>query len=268
MTHDWTHAISFPKSGKTWTKFMVARVIADHSGLRLTEVLDRIGHQRGDPGVLLGGRPAPYFSHSESEVPQTGRVPASMRGATVHLLVRDPRDVLVSHYLNETFGFKRFTGSLSDFIRFDNRSADPRSPEARFGLRAILTFMNAFIEDRPMFARFAVATYEGFRADPRASLAELCVFLGLPTTPAGLDAAVEFGGFDNMRRLEDAGDLRAYGLQGAEREEGRKVRSGRIGGYREQLTPDQADYIEEVIERDLHPFYSAYRSAAAVRQSA
>lgn len=268
MPHEWTHAVSFPKSGKTWTKFMVAKVLADRGGLRLTEVLDRIGHQRGDPAAVLEGRPAPYFSHADSGIPQTARVPEWMRGAVVHLLVRDPRDVIVSHYLNETYGFKRFGGTLSEFIRFDHRGVDARSPQARFGLGAILSFMNAFVEDRPMFARFSVATYEEFRRSPRASLADLCAFLDIPATPAQLDAAVEFGGFDNMRRLEDAGELKPYGLQGAEREEGRKVRAGRIGGYREQLTPEQSDYIEERIERELHPFFSTYRSPAEVRQSA
>lgn len=259
------HAISFPKSGKTWTKIMLGHILARHAGWPLRQVLRRIERYPGADAPLPPPLPDLELGHGlhYRRTARTGRVPLwYYRGSRVHLLVRDPRDVLVSHYLFERFGRRLFCGTLEQFVRFRATGTDDDSPAAMYGLGPIIRTLNAWAAARPELAALMVTRYEDLRADPAGGLTRICAFLGIPADPTDIDQAVRFGSIDNMRRLEDSGQLADLGLAGSDRPEGRKVRQGRVGASAEVLPPHLRDWIDRTIDRELDPLFDCYKRVA------
>jgi len=152
----WT--LSFPKSGRTWLRVMVAKAIALHFNCRKQIVLDSI------EVIRAGCRKAPWlvFSHCQADrsIP-ANRYPEafhevilkySLSTKKVLLLVRDPRDVLISYYYHLTRRQKQFDGSLSEFIR------DPR-----YGIDKIIWALNVWYQNKNRYGDFLIIRYEDLR---------------------------------------------------------------------------------------------------------
>jgi hypothetical protein len=92
-----TCVVSFPKSGRTWLHVMLARLA---HGAHAPFVLDV-------PGVL--------FTHDDADKPSLPLRTDFGRYADrkVVLLVRDPRDVLVSYFAHRTRRDRTYDGTLS-----------------------------------------------------------------------------------------------------------------------------------------------------------
>src|ERR1044072_8130331 len=82
--------VSYPKSGNTWTRFLIGNLVAS------PEVVDWSNIERHVPDIYfnsdpqLGKLPRPrYFKSHEAYRPEYRRVV---------FIVRDPRDVAVSYY--------------------------------------------------------------------------------------------------------------------------------------------------------------------------
>jgi hypothetical protein len=173
------------------------------------------------------------------------------RSKRVALLVRDPRDVVVSSYFQATRRMDAYRGSLADFIR-----------DECFGIRTVLAMYAAWEASRDVPRRFLLLRYEGLHRDPAGCLRSLLLLMGLdhPDT-AALAAAAAYARFDNMRRLEESGSFEKKlppGLAGDE--ESYKVRRGMVGGYVEYLSPDDIIYLEQAITAAGDPFGYVGRS--------
>ncbi|MBK7406569.1 MAG: sulfotransferase domain-containing protein [Phycisphaerales bacterium] len=251
--------VSFPKSGRTWVELMVASVRATATGADVRSFL--AGPDK--PAAAGPGDLRIEFSHGHDKDRVSRGLGFSRdmyRARMVCLLVRDPRDVVVSSYYYERYQHARFSGSLAEFLRHDPASTPPGSKAARYGLLPILHWMNAWAANRDTPAGFHLARYEDFKRDTSGELARLCAFLGLPAEPEIIAAAVEFGSFDSMRRMELSGELAWHGLPSAKDPRGLKTRQGRAGAYRDAMTPDDIRWLDDVIASRLDPFFDCYRA--------
>lgn len=238
------YVVSHPKSGRTWLAVMLGAVCAQLTGRPFTLSLYRYGGARtGLPYIL--------FSHDGAGTARTlNRDKRAYRGKDVLLLVRDPRDVLVSHYFQLTKRRPVFSGDLDAFIH---------SPQ--YGIDWLMEYMNAWDTARTVPAHFMIVSYEECWRDPAGTLRGALEFFGIGgMTDAVLAAAVEMGTFDNMQRLEAAGALDDFRLRPADVSdpESFKVRRGRIGGHVEYLNQEQIRYLDERIRARLSPIFSAY----------
>lgn len=254
-----TLALSFPKSGRTWVELMAAKAQSLRSGLPVQAFL--AGNL--DPNrIRAAGLPILEFGHAKEKRRITG-VADFPRDAyadqRVALLVRDPRDVLVSRYYYERFQHARFHDTLEDFVRYE--ATDDPEAAARWGLKPILNWMNAWAANRDSLQDFLLLTYEGFHEDTPASLKALLRFAGIHVDPATLAAAVEYAGFDNMRALEESNELNWQGLPNAPTTNGKKTRRGVVGAHRTELSEELARWLDDRIQRALDPFYAQYRAA-------
>ncbi len=85
-----------------------------------------------------------------------------------------------------------------------------------------------------------VLRYEDLRADTAACFGRATAFLGLPATPDGLDRAASHSDFAELQRQE-----RQKGFRERRPESTAPFfRAGRVGGWREVLTPEQSAAIE------------------------
>jgi hypothetical protein len=153
----------------------------------------------------------------------------------VVLLVRDPRDVIVSLYYQKRFRRDAYAGSLADYLD---------GPD----FEALLAFCDAWAAQLDVPAAVLVVRYEDLHADPPAQLRRVLDFLGVrDVRDAVVEDAVEYASFDNMRRLEETDAFGSDKLRPAHagRPESYKTRRGRVGGFRDELTADQVARLDE-----------------------
>lgn len=259
------YIVSFPKSGRTWLRVVLSRYKQHLLGL---EAFDLKLH------LVYAERPQPQrqfiFTHAGSNWPWNradhrrfwlARLfnPAydSTRhftlerclGAKVVLLVRDPRDTVVSYYHHRARRMpnNRYRGGPGAFLR------DPH-----LGLPKIVAFLNFLAGQRARFAHHLLF-YEDMHSDLMGEMERLLAFCGLPLDPAALEESLAYASFDNMRALERAS---RYGEElsspDAADPAAAKVRQGRVGSYRDELGPDDAAWADAYVREHLHPLFGRY----------
>jgi hypothetical protein len=177
-------------------------------------------------------------------------------GKDVIFLVRDPRDVLISYYFQASRRRDRFSGTASEFLRHPIGSLD-----------TIIAYFNVWAEARTIPKSFTLIKYEDLHRAPAVELERALRVVGRVPSKQVLDAAVEFGRFDNMRAREAAAAPAASGYAGklapadATDPESFKTRKGKVGGFREYLTAEEVDYLNARIAERLSPYYADYLAA-------
>lgn len=252
-THYWlrrrsSFVVSYPKSGRTWLAVMLGHLFSQITGRPLTIDV----HTYADPSR---GVPRIFFTHDGAGLTKTGPLTGDKRfyrGKRVLLLVRDPRDVVVSHYYQASRRKRHgpVVAELDAFIR------------GPLGIDRIITFMNGWAAHRSVPAQFATMRYEHLHEDCARELRRCVDFFGIAgVTDAALASAVEAGSFGQMRALESEGALDDPRLQPRDPADpdSYKVRRGLVGGYGRDLTDAQIRYLDEQIRGRLDPSFSYYR---------
>ena len=229
---------SFPKSGRTWLRFMLSHILVSHYGLPVqldfhtffTVIPNDEGHpEREWPAYRFGNQiPCVAASHGAYDQEIHG-------GRPVVFLLRDPRDVLVSFWLHQSRQFKRFSGDLSSFIRHE-----------KYGIHFLLGYLESWA-DATLARRTLVTTYEDLHADALTALRAVCVFLEIPASEQEISAAAASGSFDRMQALELRGGIAGHRYDRSD-ESALRVRRGLVRGYQEHLCAADEMYIGSVIE--------------------
>lgn len=231
-----TYVVSYPKVGRTWLRALVGKALVDHYRLPPERVLDT------EHLVAALGLPALGFDHDGSGMMgnRTSRDlspdKSAFRTKRVLLVGRDVRDTLVSAYFHATRRIGEFSGPIAAFVR-----------DERFGVEKVLTFYRQWHEARDVPREFTFLRYEALHADPAPTLRRVLEFLGAREVPeATLDEAIRFARFDNLRQAEADGRYRSPALRAATGSdpESFKVRKGKVGGYRDYLSADEAAWID------------------------
>lgn len=241
--------VSVGKSGRTWLRAMISHVYHQRYSLPAEELLvfDNF-HDRhaAIPRILFTG------VASEERSP-SGRTWAEEMAAVerIVLLTRDPRDVAVSFYFQLTERASeqelRRKGVMSraalgkmtliDFL-LDPALGVPR-------VTRLLDGWQAMIAKHPRTMR---VSYEELRADTPGAFGRVARFLDPDTCGAEIANAVAFGEFGAMQAREQAGFFTSERLQAAgTTPDGRKVRRGKIGGYKDYLSADEVILVDRLV---------------------
>ena len=211
------HINEFPKSGGTW----VCRMLRDVTGWRFDDNTMPL------PGPAVVKYP---------------RLPLSVR--PLALIVRDPRDVLVSlfHHSRAVFEDDPFNSTLVHawrevFLRHDCESEQ----------------LDAFVERQltdPVYPRFAwsefyehflscgtpIFRYEDFRANTAATLSSLLSGLGVKASAEAVERISEAHSIDKiLAKRAESGEAGASNF----------IRRGKVGGYADALSPNAIARIEQ-----------------------
>jgi hypothetical protein len=239
--------LSYPKCGRTWLRLMIGRAVQPGLGLRRRELLAFTNAAVRRPGV-----PRLLATHDDSpQVKSPDRVMKDKRGYRGHrvvLLVRDPRDVVVSLFFHQTrWRREGHAGSLSDFVR-----------QRTGGLDTVLAFYNAWAAQLGTVDDLCLVRYEALHAAPERELRRVLDFIGLDfVDDDALRRAVRLTTFDRMQQLEKSDALRSRALRARDADdvESFRVRRGVVGGFREYLSPQDVAWIDGRVERALDPVY-------------
>src|ERR1044071_1562067 len=233
--------LSIPKSGRTWLRAFLCAYFCRRFGLDFTLRTGRFD---------LPGFPRVVFSHDIFEHRTKGDRWDRIRGkyliprrelkrAKIILLARDPRDCFVSLHLQLT---RRDPNAP---VNLKRKTVNEMLRDERFGLRAIVSTMNDWMDEFSERENFTLVRYEALRAAPAELFRDLLGILGEPAPDANIfQAALEFSQFENMQKLEAAGAFDSKILHpGDVRDpESFKVRRGKIGGYREYLSAEDQQF--------------------------
>lgn len=256
------YAVSYPKSGRTWLQMMVSYVVSELSGVPIEKILRRQHRRREQHSGRMV--PIPKFSHGHryKYFCQGQRFPSWFyRNARVALLVRNPRDVVVSYYYYQKFHLQEFSGTLHQFVRGESPHCHIERHAARCGVQPIINYLNAWVRHEHQLQELFVLHYEDLKADPMLQLGRLCEFAGLDADRRLLEAAVDFASFDNMRRMEENRSIQWFALPGGGNINGFKTRRGKVNGYLDELDPHDVEAIDRLIDTTLDDRFSRYFSS-------
>jgi hypothetical protein len=238
--------ISYPKCGRTWLTMLLSRAMASHAGIEEVDYLasDLLGG-------YVEGLPHVRISHDDNPHWKTpGRLQRSKRrysGKKIVLLVRDPRDVVVSMYFERSRRERAYTGTLHEFLH-----------EPKGSLDTILGYYNVWARERGQPKDFCLVRYEDLKADPEGQLRRLLTFVGLPkVSDAHVAEAAHFASFENMRAMESGDVLKSGRLRARDKNDAEsfKTRKGKVGGYVDYLSPEEITWMERRIKETLDPLF-------------
>ncbi len=185
---DDTFIVSYPKSGNTWTRFLVASLIHNEEPmtfLKADQVIPTVDVQSRKYFKALP-RPRVIKSH----------FPFDQNYKRVIYIVRDPKDVAVSQY---HYQIKRKVlqdgHPLEEFIpRF---VAGETCPYGSWGEN-----VGSWLAARQENPGFLLLRYEDMIRRTDVELIKIAIFLGIDPTPQRIQWAIEQSTADRMRKLE------------------------------------------------------------------
>jgi hypothetical protein len=222
--------VSYPRSGNTWTRFLIANLLfpdLEVSFLNIDHLIpDVININRRELAKIP--RPRLIKSHEYFDP----------RYKKVIYIVRDPRDVVISYYyflLKQ--GFIKDSDSLETFVqRFVDGDVDP---EFASWNENVLSWVSIRM-GRP---GFLLLRYEDLKAKPTHELARAAEFLGIQRSSESLTRAANLSSVERMRELETRDENKWIGTR-AKRKDIRFVRTALAGGWRSTLSDNDVAKIE------------------------
>ncbi|RPF71166.1 sulfotransferase domain-containing protein [Aurantiacibacter spongiae] len=234
--------VSYPKSGRTWLRFLLSCYFAETAGLGfapdLTTTFRVLPNFDRDPvrglTAFVGPRPGlPLIA--VSHLPYRERLFAD---APVIFLVRDPRDVIVSAYFHATRHKHTFEGPIDGFL-----------DDSQYGLPALIAYLNGWAEGLAG-RRSLTVTYERMQDDPHAEISRIIRFLGHEVDEGALTRAIDAAAFDRMQKTERKSGIPGHDYDRSDRNSLR-MRKGRAHAFADTLSDGQADVVLARCEAEL-----------------
>jgi len=220
LTEQDVFLVSYPRSGNTWVRFLIANVIKPANfGIDFHNVQEFVPELGRDNDVISRLTPPRVIKSHALYQPSFPKV---------IYLVRDGRDVCVSYYYYRLKLLKDGT-SLSEFLRQEDHYPSSWAEHIQSWYESGLQRSNI------LFIR-----YEELLMDPENELSRMLDFVGIEVSREIINKAVEDSKFDRMKKIDqDAG--RKYNLTGVKD----FVRIGKSGTWRKEFTPDDIAYFKE-----------------------
>lgn len=222
--------VSYPKSGNTWSRFLVANLMHPERPADFATLHKLVPDPFGTTKRVFDRMPRPRVIKShECFDPRYPRV---------IYIVRDPRDVAVSQY-----HFHRKCRLIEDSCPMEDYLprflAGQVCPHGSWGEN-----VGSWLATRRPGHRFLLLRYEDMVSDTVNELAKIAAFLGIAATPELLAQTVERSSADQMRKLEKAqSHLSTLTKDG--RQDLPFVRAAKSGGWKSELAPALVSQIEK-----------------------
>ena len=242
--------ISPAKSGRTWIRVMLSHAYHLTYGTPVDAVIARDNFHRVDARI-----PNFFFTHITKEPANVRKLitPVAQAGKAVIGIVRDPRDVAVSlfhHLSHRSQGDRRSEPGASASARGE---LFPFLVSNRQGLPFVIERMNEVKRFVDQHENATLFRYEDFKRDAPGELRRMLRALGNEVPMTSIEAAVEFARFENLQKREAEGFFATRILQPGDPEEPNsfKVRRGKVGGYLDDLLPEQIAEVDHIVDKTL-----------------
>ncbi len=228
---DDTFVVSYPRSGNTWTRFLVANLLHPDEPANFANIERLVPDSEAQSCKYFKSIPRPRVIKSHQYF--------DPRFKKVIYIVRDPRDVALSYYdfqrkyrqIEDGYPLSKY---VNDFVGGHLSSADWGTWGENVG---------SWVATRQKHPGFLLLRYEDMVVDTERELAKIAVFMGLEPSRQLLANTIDLSSAERMRGLEK--------IQGSEwvstknkRSDIPFIRTASSGGWRNLLPPDAIAAIE------------------------
>jgi estrone sulfotransferase len=176
---------SFPRSGNTWVRFLVANVYNYLKG-EFAEIDFFNVHDVVPELKKSGPADEPHYKDLPLLLKTHSRFQESFTNTI--LLVRNPFDVLYS-YWNFLTANKELNMSLAEMARHET-----------YGIAALVEHTNSYIRNCP---NLLILQYENLKRRPAKEVRKICDFIGLSAGEDVIRSAVQQSSFSSMKKSEN-----------------------------------------------------------------
>ena len=215
---------SYPRSGSTWLRFLLLESITGRAAewKELNRLIPYVGGHRSIP-PLLPGASRLVSTHD----PRVGPCRRSV------LLVRDPRDVVLSYY--RWLCLQGYDHDLETFL--------PAYLDGRLSLHGSWADNTRYWLDSALQGegRLHLVRFEDLRVDPATTIQRILLFIGAAVSDHAIQSAVAGNTIERSREKEERSrpeDVRRF------KTGGRFVHEGLVGAWQSKLTNDQVRRVE------------------------
>jgi Sulfotransferase domain len=222
---------SYPRSGNTWTRFLVANLVHQDKPVNFLNIERLVADMYKSSDRVMRHLPRPRLMKSHECF--------DPRYMKVIYIVRDPRDVAVSNYHWELKLRSVKEGyPIEDFV--------PRWMEPQFWPRigSWADHVTSWLSTRRGKPGFLLVRYEDLKKNSQAELSRVAEFLGIEPTKERLDRAVERSSADNMRKMEREESAKWVATTRT-RQDKPFVRNATTGNWKTVLPETTVAYIEK-----------------------
>ncbi len=228
---DDTFIVSYPRSGNTWTRFLIANLLRPQEAVTFANIEQLVPDAEAQSSLYLRRIPSPRTIKSHSYF--------DPRYPRVVYIVRDPRDVALSYYdfsrkyrhIEDSYPLERYIG---DFVAGRLLSADWGTWGENVG---------SWVFARGARPGFLLLRYEDMKARPEQELTRIAEFMGIPVSLRLLQTTLERSSADRMREME-----KTQGKDWVSTKDKRNdipfIRTAAAGGWKNKLHPESVAEIE------------------------
>ncbi len=244
-----TYLVSFPKCGRTWLCFMLSEMIIKAYNLeseKTTVFVDKLTKKYPSLPPIIPTHEDSVLTDERGNQGDVEKIfiyggRLKYLNNRVILLVRDPRDVVVSHYYQITKRVKDCPiqiNSLTEFVR-----------HPLYGFERIIRFYQIWNSYRWMPKQFLLIKYEDLVIKGVETLQKVIDLMKLKNIDEDLIRNVyKTGEADNMRKMELQNKIEGMIFLDVDRNS-LKVRNAKIGSYLEELSNEDIDYCNTLMKK-------------------
>ena len=231
--------VSFPKTGRTWLYYMLKQMVKQ-SNHPLKNNKNFIFNEHDNSEIIIenGTRnnPLDVFKFTSRYRYRRGKV---------LFLVRDPRDVVVSHFHQITKRAKNpfVFHSISDFVK-DNI----------LGFKRIIQYYNLWFFQKDIPKDFLLIKYEDLLNQGVDTLSEINKFFNIDITKDKIEKIYSESTAGKMRKKEKENKLEGFTDFGKDRDK-LKVRNAKSGGFINELSEDDILFCNKEMKL-LNSYYN------------
>jgi len=230
---DDTFIVSYPRSGNTWTRFLIANLVHPDEPATFANIERLVPDSEAQSSRYFKSLPRPRLIKSHQYF--------DPRYKKVIYIVRDPRDVALSYYdfqrkyrqIEDGYPLSQY---VEDFVGGRLSSADWGTWGENVG---------SWVSARQKHAGFLLLRYEDMVADTERELAKIAAFMGIAPNHDALAKAINLSSADRMRSLE-----KTQGSEWVSTKNKRSdipfIRTASSGGWRKLLPANAIAAIESM----------------------
>jgi hypothetical protein len=210
--------VSFPNSGRTWLQSMTMEI----------------------------GMPC-YYTHQGSHHASKHTIeqifkfiekyPNKFDDMDIILLVRDPKDTMVSNYFQTIYRVGIEFQSLSDFLR-----------HPRHGIEKLIKF-NLYW--KKFHNTKLTISYENLKSNPQQVLIDMCNTFNFPIDTLKIKQSIQNNEFHKMkqREIQASSNAKIYKHTDKTNPESFKIRKGLVGGYIDYMSKSDVEYCDSILNK-------------------